>query len=127
MAHPQHVQDMIDDFSFLEDWEDRYMHVIDMGKALTPLTIDEKTEANRVKGCTSQVWLLSEQSKTTPLILNFRGDSDAHIVRGLVAIILRIYSGQTPRDILKINMKDVLHALGLDEHLSTQRLSLIHI
>lgn len=118
MSHPAHIQDMIDDFAFLDDWEDRYTHVIELGKALPPLPDADMSDANKVKGCASQVWLVSERDGETLL---FRGDSDAHIVKGLVAVTLALYSGQTPEDILAIDALEVFNALGLSEHLSMQR------
>jgi cysteine desulfuration protein SufE len=118
MTHPAHIQDLIDDFAFLEDWEDRYVHVIELGKALPPLEPHEMTDSHKVKGCASQVWLISEPSGGT---LMFRGDSDAHIVKGLVAIVLMLYSGQTPSEILKIDAIAIFKELGLSEHLSMQR------
>lgn len=114
------IQEMIDDFAFLSDWEDRYMHVIDMGKSLPQLAIEEKIDPNRVKGCVSQVWLVTEHDATTGT-LHFRGDSDAHIVKGLVAVILVLYNGRTPKDILDVEPGPILSQLGLAEHLSPQR------
>ena len=117
-AYPETIQDMIDDFAFLGDWEERYMHVIDMGKSMTPLSPEEKTDIYKVKGCVSQVWLVSEM-KDGKLV--FRGDSDAHIVKGLVAVVLQIFSNRTPAEITDINASEILKALELDEHLSPQR------
>ena len=117
-AYPETIQDMIDDFAFLGDWEERYMHVIDMGKSMTPLSPEEKTDLYKVKGCVSQVWLVSEM-KDGKLV--FRGDSDAHIVKGLVAVVLQIFSNRTPAEITDINAGEILKALELDEHLSPQR------
>ena len=117
-AYPETIQDMIDDFAFLGDWEERYMHVIDMGKSMTPLSPEEKTDIYKVKGCVSQVWLVSEM-KNGKLV--FRGDSDAHIVKGLVAVVLQIFSNRTPAEITDINAGEILKALELDEHLSPQR------
>ena len=115
---PDNVNDMVEDFTFLDDWEDRYMHVIDMGKALPPLIANEKSDVNKVKGCVSQVWLITEKKDGK---LSFRGDSDAHIVKGLVAIVLQIYSGRTPTEIQTLDAEPILMELGLAEHLSPQR------
>ena len=115
---PDNVTDMVEDFTFLDDWEDRYMHVIDMGKALPPLSANEKSDVNKVKGCVSQVWLITEKKDGK---LSFRGDSDAHIVKGLVAIVLQIYSGRTPTEIQTLDAEPILMELGLAEHLSPQR------
>ena len=118
MSYPTNIQDMIDDFAFLEDWEDRYMHVIDLGKSLAPLAEGTRTDANKVKGCASQVWLVSEKTDT---IWTFLGDSDAHIVKGLVAITLEIFSGRSAAEIAALDANEILLKLGLAEHLSAQR------
>jgi len=121
MSYPQDIQDMIDDFAFLSDWEERYMHVIDLGKALPPLSDTEKTNANKVKGCVSQVWLISERDGETDPVLTFRGDSDAHIVKGLVAVTLQIFSGRKASKIQELDASAILKELDLEEHLSPQR------
>lgn len=121
MNYPQDIQDMIDDFAFLSDWEERYMHVIDLGKALPPLSDTEKTDANKVKGCVSQVWLVSERDGDTDPVLTFRGDSDAHIVKGLVAVTLQIFSGRKASKIQELDASAILKELDLEEHLSPQR------
>ena len=118
MTYPSNIQDMIDDFAFLDDWEDRYMHVIDLGKGLPPLPDDARTDANKVKGCASQVWLVSERRGD---MWSFAGDSDAHIVKGLVAIVLEIFSGRSSAEIAELDANDILSKLGLAEHLSAQR------
>ncbi len=120
MDLPQNIQDLLEDFEFLSDWEDRYMHVIDMGKQLPGLPDALKVDANKVKGCVSQVWLMTHYDEATNQ-LSFQGDSDAHIVKGLVAIVLEIYSGRTPADISKLEAEPILKELGLSEHLSPQR------
>lgn len=121
MAYTQNIQDMIDDFAFLDDWEDRYMHVIEMGKALPSLSEIEHCANNKVNGCVSQVWLVTHVSDTQTPVLSYRGDSDAHIVKGLVAIVITIFSGLSPQDIVAIDAKSILNQLGLSEHLSMQR------
>ena len=118
---PDDIADLISDFEFLDNWEDRYMHVIDMGKSLPPLEPALKTEATKVKGCVSQVWLVSEQEGEKDPVLRFQGDSDAHIVKGLVAIVLVIFSGRHASKILSLDAKSILGKLGLSEHLSPQR------
>ena len=117
---------MIDDFAFLDDWEERYMHVIELGKALPPLSESEKTELTKVKGCVSQVWLVTEKDESSPPLITLRGDSDAHIVKGLVAIVLQIFSGRSAQEILAIDAQDILAQLGLAEHLSPQRSNGLH-
>jgi len=121
MSYPQDIQDMIDDFAFLSDWEERYMHVIDLGKALPPLSESEKTDANKVKGCVSQVWLVSETEGGEDPVLTFRGDSDAHIVKGLVAVTLQIFSGRKASLVQALDAGAILKELDLEEHLSPQR------
>ncbi|CAM3881460.1 SufE family protein [Litorimonas haliclonae] len=118
---PDDIAELISDFEFLDNWEDRYMHVIDMGKSLPPLDPALKTDATKVKGCVSQVWLVSEQEGETDPVLRFQGDSDAHIVKGLVAIALVIFSGRKASKILSLDAKSILGRLGLSEHLSPQR------
>jgi cysteine desulfuration protein SufE len=116
------IDDLIEDFSFLDDWEDRYRYVIELGKELAPLTAEEHSAANKVQGCVSQVWLVTEpQTKGGATIVKFRGDSDAFIVRGLIAIVLRIYSGKSVQEILSIDAREIFEKLGLNEHLSPQR------
>ncbi len=128
MDMPQNIQDMIDDFSFLDDWEDRYMHVIELGKSLAPLTEAERNTNTKVNGCVSQVWLVVEIDKdgTNNPVLNFRGDSDAHIVKGLVAVVLIIFSGRTAQEITDIDAVSILSKLGLEEHLTPQRSNGLH-
>ncbi len=114
----QDLQDLKAEFDILSDWEERYRHIIDLGKALPPLSDDERSETNRVRGCASQVWLVTEGSGER---LQFRGDSDAHIVRGLIALLLRLYSDRAAEDILAFDARAALGELGLDGALSTQR------
>jgi cysteine desulfuration protein SufE len=113
------LKDLADEFDVLGDWEERYRYVIDLGRDLAPLTDAERSDANKVRGCASQVWLVTEpQADGT---LNFRGDSDAHIVRGLIAILLRLYSGRPPAQILAFDAKAAFESLGLSGALSQQR------
>ena len=120
MSRPENIQSMLEDFEFLTDWEDRYMHVIDMGKQLPGLPDALKVDANKVKGCVSQVWLMTDYNEAEN-VLTFAGDSDAHIVKGLVAIVMEIYSGRTPQTIQELEAEPILAELGLSEHLSPQR------
>ena len=113
------LDELADEFELLGDWEERYRYVIELGKDLAPLTDAERSDENKVRGCASQVWLVTEpQADGT---LKFRGDSDAHIVSGLVAIMLRLYSGRAPADIVAFDAKAALDRLGLSEALSSQR------
>ena len=107
------------EFDILGDWEERYRYVIDLGRDLSPLSDAERSDANKVRGCASQVWLVTEpQADGT---LRFRGDSDAHIVRGLIAILLRLFSGRQAEDILAFDAPAAFAALGLSGALSQQR------
>jgi cysteine desulfuration protein SufE len=109
------------DFELLDDWEDRYRYIIDLGRDLPALSAEEKTEDSKVQGCVSQVWLVTSYENAPDPIVHFRGESDAHIVRGLVALVLAIYTDKHASEILKIDALAVLKSLGLDQHLSPQR------
>jgi cysteine desulfuration protein SufE len=111
--------DLKAEFDLLGDWEERYRHVIDLGRTLEPLTEAERVDANKVRGCASQVWLITQRRDDGRLA--FRGDSDAHIVRGLIAILFRLYSGRTPDEILAIDAREGFDRLGLIGALSAQR------
>jgi len=116
------IQSIIDDFALLDDWEDRYRYVIELGRALPELPEEERTEATKVRGCASQVWLVSDsETRDGDTVLLFRGDSDAHIVRGLIAILLALYSERRPDEILSIDAEDIFREMGLREHLTSQR------
>ena len=115
------LQEIIDDFAFLEEWEDRYRYVIELGKALPDLPEDRRTTENKVQGCASQVWLVSHTEGGADPVMTFEGDSDAHIVRGLVAIVLTIYSGRRASEIAALGAIDTFNTIGLVEHLSSQR------
>ena len=112
---------ILDDFEFLDDWEDRYRYVIELGKALPDLSEEKKSAANKVQGCASQVWLVSHSDGASDPVLTFEGDSDAHIVRGLVAIVLAVYSGKHASEIAGLDAIEVFGKIGLVEHLSAQR------
>ena len=112
---------IIDDFAFLEEWEDRYRYVIELGKALPDLPDDKRISANKVQGCASQVWLVTHSDGGADPVLTFEGDSDAHIVKGLVAIVLATYSGKPASEIARLDALDVFGKIGLVEHLSPQR------
>ncbi len=109
-----------EDFAFLDDWEARYAHIIDLGKSLPPLSVDEMVDANKVRGCASQVWLVAEPSDTVNH-LRFRGASDAILVSGLIALLLTLYSDRTPEEILAFDADAFFKELGVGEALSPQR------
>jgi cysteine desulfuration protein SufE len=113
------LDDLLAEFELLGDWEQRYRHVIDLGRGLEPLQPAERSDANKVRGCASQVWLITEPQRDGSL--RFRGDSDAHIVRGLIALLLRLYSGRAPGEILALDAKAAFERLGLFGALSSQR------
>jgi cysteine desulfuration protein SufE len=113
------LQEIAEEFELLGDWEERLHHVIALGKALPPLSEAEHSEANKVRGCASQVWLTTEREADGRLA--FRGDSDAIIVRGLIALLLRLYSGRSPAEILAFDAKAGLTGLGLPGALTMQR------
>lgn len=115
----QDLDELAEEFDLLGDWEERYRHVIDLGRTLEPLSDEERSEANRVRGCASQVWLVTEPGADGRL--KFRGDSDAHIVRGLIALLLRLFSGRTPQEIAGFDAKAAFARLGLTGALSSQR------
>jgi len=115
-------EDIADTFEFLDDWEDRYRHVIDLGKAMEPLEEAFRVPATKVDGCASQVWLLPRIEGEGPeAVFTFRGESDAMIVRGLIAVLIALYSGLTVRDVLAVDASAELARLGLNDHLSAQR------
>jgi cysteine desulfuration protein SufE len=117
------IQQLIEDFEFIEDWEEKYRYIIELGRDLEPLPDDERNEHNKVHGCVSQVWLSTriDKNEDGEPVLHFIGDSDAHIVRGLVSILLEVYSGKTAREILDIDGLAVLGQIGLQDHLTPQR------
>jgi cysteine desulfuration protein SufE len=115
------IQELADEFALLPDWEERISYVIDLGRSLEPLRDEERNETTRVRGCTSQVWLISERRREAPEKLYFRGDSDAHLVRGEVAMLLRVFSGRTPKEILAIDPQAMFARLGLKDALTAQR------
>lgn len=110
-----------DDFSLLDEWEDRYRYVIELGESLPDFPEQQRTAENKVPGCVSQVWIVTRYGNGGDPVVTFQGDSDAHIVRGLVAITLSLFSEKRASEILEIDAEAALKSLGLDEHLSPQR------
>lgn len=119
----QSIDSIISDFDLIDDWEERYRYVIELGRELPPLAEADHNEQTKVRGCASQVWLRSdvERNGDGEAVLRFAGDSDAHIVRGLVYITLAIFSGRTAREILDTDAQAIFGQLGLTEHLTPQR------
>jgi cysteine desulfuration protein SufE len=118
------IERIIDDFGVLDSWDDRYRYVIELGRELPQFPETDRTDKNKVQGCASQVWLVSD---TRPAkngggpVVEFQGDSDAHIVKGLIAILFALYSGQSAKTILETDANAVFNQLGLGEHLTPQR------
>ena len=117
------TNEIIENFALLDDWDDRYRYVIELGRSLAPLNEHDRRDANKVQGCASQVWLATtvQANGQDGPVLSFVGDSDAHIVRGLIAILLTVYSGRHVRDILDTDAVALFERLGLREHLTPQR------
>jgi cysteine desulfuration protein SufE len=116
------IDEIRDNFALLDDWDDRYRYVIELGRTLDPMPEAEHCAANKVQGCASQVWLSRKLDRDgSEPVLSYLGDSDAHIVRGLIAILLTLYSGKTPEDILSTDAIAVFDELGFREHLTPQR------
>jgi cysteine desulfuration protein SufE len=118
MPHPAAFTEIAENLSYLDDWEDRYRYIIELGQALPPLAESEKNVATKVNGCVSQVWLVTERVGD---LLSYRGESDAAIVRGLAAILIALYSGRPASEIAATDAIEIFDDLGLREHLSTQR------
>lgn len=115
------IEQIIDDFAFLDDWEDRYRYVIELGKALPELPEEKRTPETKVNGCASQVWLVSHRGEGADPVMTFEGDSDAHIVRGLVAIVLAACTGKRASEIAGMDIIGTFDKIGLVENLSSQR------
>jgi len=117
------IDDIKDNFALLDEWDDRYRYVIELGRTLAPMSEADHSPQNKVQGCASQVWLARSLGRdgSGAQVLHFVGDSDAHIVRGLIAILLSLYSDKPPRQILETDAIAVFEELGLGEHLTPQR------
>jgi cysteine desulfuration protein SufE len=117
------IDEIIENFALLEEWDDRYRYLIELGRTLPPLPEAARTDANKVQGCASQVWLATsiKPNGAAGPMLNFQGDSDAHIVRGLIAVLFTLYSGKGAKDILATDAIALFESLGLREHLTPQR------
>lgn len=115
----ERIEKIIDDFELLDSWDDRYRYVIELGRKLPELPAEDHADANKVQGCASQVWLTSRRKDGDAL--EFQGDSDAHIVKGLIAILFALYSGERAKTIVETDANAVFNKLGLGEHLTPQR------
>jgi cysteine desulfuration protein SufE len=112
---------IVETFALLDDWEERYRYLIDLGRALPPFPEAERREERLVPGCMSRVWMVSQPAPGTPPRLEFLADSDAHLVKGLIAVLLAAYSGKTPAEIAGLDIDALFRKLGLAEHLSANR------
>ena len=113
---------IVDDFDFLDEWEDRYRYVIDLGRSMEPIEEELRTEWSKVEGCASQVWMVPQLSRDAELrTFSFRGDSDAMIVRGLIAVLRSLYNGLRVSEVLEVDARREIGRLGLESHLSSQR------
>jgi cysteine desulfuration protein SufE len=115
------VDELVENFAALGPWEERYRYLIELGRKLPPLPEAERTEANKVRGCMSQVWLSATARAGPPPRLELRGDSDAHIVKGLIALLFKLYGGRTPGEIMALDVKSVFERLGLESHITLNR------
>ena len=117
------IDEILENFALLDEWDDRYRYVIELGRTLAPLAEVAHVDANKVQGCASQVWLVTHKRPNGPAgpVLTFEGDSDAHIVRGLIAILFALYSGKTAREIVDTDALAVFDRMGLRENLTPQR------
>jgi cysteine desulfuration protein SufE len=117
------INEIIENFELLEEWDDRYRYLIELGRALPPLPDAARNDANKVQGCASQVWLATsiKPNGSAGPMLTFVGDSDAHIVRGLIAVLFALYSGKNAKDILATDAVALFEQLGLRDHLTPQR------
>lgn len=115
------VDDLVEAFELFDDWEERYAYLLDLARKLEPFPEDRRDDAHKVRGCMSQVWLAYDVTPGSPRRLHFRGDSDAHLVKGLIALLMELYNDRTPEEVLAIDGPAAIHRLGLDEFLSAQR------
>jgi len=118
----ENADELVEAFDMFDSWEDRYRFLIDLGRKLAPLTPDEKSEQNRIKGCQSNVWIVSQiEAEDAQKRLFFRADSDSTIVRGLIALLHNVYDAQTPRAVIDFDIDGFVQRVGLDQHLSIGR------
>ncbi len=115
------AEELREDFSFLDDWEERFRYIVEMGRELEAMPEEDKTEEHRVLGCQSRVWITSEVQDTDPPTLHFVGDSDAQLVKGLIAVVLDVYNDQTPTFIAEFDIRDLFSDLELSSHLTPSR------
>lgn len=115
------AEELVEDFSFLSDWEERFRYIVELGRELEPMAPASKTEEHRVLGCQSQVWITAEQITGEPSTLHLIGDSDSQLVRGLIAVVFDVYNDQTPQFIVDYDIRDLFAQLDLSRHLTPSR------
>ena len=118
--------ELLENFELLEDWSERYRYIIELGRKLPPLDASAIQSKHLVRGCQSQVWMTAELSTESPPILILHADSDAHIVKGLIAIVMTLFANKTPQQILRIDVAPIFEKLGLGQHLSPSRTNGLH-
>lgn len=122
MVNMMTLDEILDNFEFLEDWEDKYRYVIELGRTMPEFPDDKRIADYKIEGCVSQVWLIKDiDTSSDEPVLTYSGDSDAHIVRGLVALVLTAFSGRKASDIIKFDTDGMFSQIGLREHLTPQR------
>jgi cysteine desulfuration protein SufE len=115
------IEELAQTFELLGDWEERYRYLIELGRKLPPMSESDKSEASKVRGCMSQVWLTHELQRGPPPRLVFHGDSDSHLVKGLIALLFKLTSGRTPQEILALDIGSAFTRLGLENHITMNR------
>ena len=115
------IDEIIENFEFLDDWDDRYKYLIELGNALEPFADDSQSAQNKVQGCVSQVWVTSHPEDGEDPVIHYKGTSDAHLVRGLIAIAFAIFSGKKASEIVKLNEREVYAKIDLSDHITPQR------
>ena len=115
------MDDLVENFELLGEWEERYRYIIELGRKLPPMPEPDHNEANKVRGCMSQVWLTCKINPGPPNTLEFQGDSDSHLVKGLIALLFLICGGRTPQDIAKLDIASIFTRLGLENHITMNR------
>ena len=115
------IDEIVENFQYLDDWEDRYKYLIELGNALDPISDNDHNDDTKVNGCVSQVWITSENDGGNDPVMHFRGDSDAHIVSGLIGVTLAIFSGRKASEVVEIDEIEYFNKIGLQEHITPQR------
>lgn len=118
---PPSLEELVETFEYLDDWAERYEYIIELGRKLTPLPAEHQTEENKVHGCMSTVWLITDTTDDNPPVVNINADSDSIIVKGLIVILLSSFSGKSPEEILAFDVDALFTKLGLNQHLSANR------